>query len=160
MTNSKGYRARTRGKFNKPFRGHGTTKIGNYLRKFCLGDFATILMDGAIHKGMAHQSYHGQTGRVFNVNPRSVGLLFYKTVGNRKIEKRVHVRVEHLKKSDCRKDFLARVKENDKKKAQAKKDKKIISTKRSPQLPLKERVVKFDLAKIEAKELKPHIDTH
>ena len=160
MTNSKGYRSRTRHKFKKPFRSHGNVKIGNYLRKFRLGDYVTVMMDGAIHKGMAHHFYHGRTGRVFNVNPRSVGIIFHKTVGNRKIEKRVHVRVEHVKESLCHKDFLDRVKANDVKKAQAKKENKRISTKRTPLMPRKEQVVKFNADQFESRVFKPYIEIH
>ena len=160
MTNSKGYRGGTRGKFNKPFRGHGTVKIGTYLRKFKVGDFATLAVDGAIHKGMPHHSYHGRTGRVFNVNPRSIGIIFHKVVGNRKIEKRLHARVEHVRLSRCREDFVKRVQENDKKKQEAKKQGKKISTKRSPLLPQTEKVVKFDQATVECRAYKPHIEIH
>ena len=160
MTNSKGYRSRTRHKYKKPFRGHGNVKIGNYLRKFRLGDYVTVMMDGAIHKGMTHHFYHGRTGRVFNVNPRSVGIIFHKTIGNRKIEKRVHVRVEHVKESRCREDFLQRIKDNDVKKAQANKDKKRISTKRLPRMPRKEETVKFKPEQFETRVFKPYIEIH
>lgn len=41
-----------------------------------------------------------------------MGVIVYKTVGNRKIEKRVNLRVEHVRHSKCRDDFLNRVKTN------------------------------------------------
>ena len=41
-----------------------------------------------------------------------MGVIVYKTVGNRKIEKRVNPRVEHVRHSKCRDDFLNRVKTN------------------------------------------------
>jgi large subunit ribosomal protein L21e len=66
------------------------------------------------------QYYHGRTGVVFGVQPRAVQVLIYKTVGNRKIEKRVNLRVEHVKHSKCRDEFLNRVKENAAKKIAAK----------------------------------------
>ena len=62
---------------------------------------------------MPHRYYHGRTGKVFNVNPRSIGVIVNKSVGNRIIAKRIHVRVEHIRKSKCREDFLKRVKAND-----------------------------------------------
>jgi len=99
-------------------------------------------VDGAIHKGMPHQYYHGRTGRVFNVNPRSIGVIVTKPVRNRIQEKRIHVRVEHIRLSTTRENFLVRIRENDKKKAAANKDKKRISTKRSPALPRDAHVVK------------------
>ena len=39
---------------------------------------------------------------------------------NHMLDKRINVRVEHVKPSRCREDFLKRVKENDEKRRQAK----------------------------------------
>jgi len=82
-----------------------------------------IVGNGAIHKGMPHKYYHGRTGVIWNVTPRAVGVEVEKLVGNRKIKKRLHVRIEHVQKSRCREDFLKRVHDNEKLKA-ANKDKK------------------------------------
>jgi hypothetical protein len=59
-------------------------------------------------------SYLGgrRTGIVYNVTPHAVGVIVYKVVGNRYIEKRVNLRVEHVKHSKCRQEFLDRVKSN------------------------------------------------
>lgn len=43
-----------------------------------------------------------RTGIVYNVTPSSVGVIVYKVVGNRYMEKRVNLRVEHVKHSKCR----------------------------------------------------------
>ena len=59
-----GYRAGTRYKFSKAFRRHGSTKMSNYLSTFHIGDYADIIVDGAIHKGMPHQYFHGRTGSI------------------------------------------------------------------------------------------------
>merc|ERR1719283_406761 len=59
---------------------------------------------------MAHRIYHGKTGVVWNVTQRSVGVLLKKKVGNRYRTKRLHVRIEHVCPSGCRKDFLQRCK--------------------------------------------------
>jgi large subunit ribosomal protein L21e len=61
---------------------------------------------------MAHKVYHGKTGVVYNVTKSAVGIIIYKQVGNRYIEKRINVRIEHIKPSRSREDFLRRVKEN------------------------------------------------
>merc|ERR1719334_2924988 len=61
---------------------------------------------------MAHRIYHGKTGVVWNVTQRSVGVLLKKKVGNRYRTKRLHVRIEHVCPSGCRKDFLQRCKFN------------------------------------------------
>ena len=50
-----------------------------------------------------------------------------KTVGNRQLRKRIHVRIEHVRRSRCNEDFLNRVKTNDKLKTEAnKKGEKIV----------------------------------
>lgn len=69
---------------------------------------------------MPHKYYHGRTGVVYNVAPRAVGVIVYKVVGNRYLEKRVNLRVEHVKHSKCRDDFLARVARNAELKKEAK----------------------------------------
>lgn len=83
--------------------------MSNYLKEYRLGDYVDIIVDGAIHKGMPHHLYHGRTGKVFNVNPRSVGVVIEKQVKQRKIAKKIHVRVEHIRHSNSRLAFLERV---------------------------------------------------
>jgi len=114
MTHSYGYRRRTRHKFRKAFGERGAIKISKTLATYRRGEIVDIAVDGAIHKGMPYKYYHGKTGRVFDVNPRSVGVVINKQVRHRIIPKRIHVRVEHVKKSTSREDFLKRVRVNDK----------------------------------------------
>ena len=45
-------------------------------------------------------------------DPSAVGIIINKVVGNRYIEKRVNIRVEHIRHSKCRQEFLDRVKRN------------------------------------------------
>ena len=59
---------------------------------------------------MPHKFYHGKTGRVFNVTPHAVGVIVNKQVRNRIVPKRVNLRIEHVKHSNSRLDFLNRVK--------------------------------------------------
>jgi large subunit ribosomal protein L21e len=94
--------------------------MSTYLSVFKVGDFVDIKANPAVHKGMPHKFYHGRTGKVWNVTPRAVGVEVNKQVRNRIIKKRIHVRIEHVKHSKCRVDFLKRVKENEKAKAAAK----------------------------------------
>ena len=61
-----------------------------------------------------------RTGIVYNVTPHAVGVIVYKIVGNRYLEKRVNIRVEHIKHSKCRQEFLDRVKHNEAALAEAK----------------------------------------
>ena len=53
-----------------------------------------------------------RTGIIYNVTPSAVGIIINKVVGNRYIEKRVNIRVEHIRHSKCRQEFLDRVKKN------------------------------------------------
>lgn len=142
MPHSHGYRNNTRKKYAKPFRAHGAIRIAKYLTTYRLGDYVDILVDGAIHKGMPYHQFHGKTGRVFNVNPRSIGVSVHKLVRNRLVEKRLHIRIEHVRPSNCREAFKKRIQVNDKLKAEAKKAGKRISTKRQPAGPRASHVVK------------------
>ena len=160
MAQVKGLRSRTRHKFRKPFRRNGAIRMKNYLQKHKVGDYVDIIVDGAIHGGMPYQFYHGRTGRIFNVNKKSVGVAVHKQVKQRKIEKRLHVRVEHVRKSCTRDDFLQRIQANDKLKAEAKKNGQRISTKRQPALPQTSHTVKLDLGRLNARGFEPHREIH
>ena len=59
---------------------------------------------------------------IFNVTKSSVGVLVNKIVNGRIMHKRINVRVEHVQHSKCRDDFLNRVKANEAKKAEVKKN--------------------------------------
>ena len=75
------------------------------------GMFVDIVGNGSIHKGMPHKFYHGRTGRIFDISPNSVGVIINKQVRNRIVQKRIHVRVEHLKISTCNDNFKKHVRE-------------------------------------------------
>ena len=114
MTHSYGLKRKTRYKFKKGFRQHGSIHIAKTLTTYKIGDIVDVVVDGAIHKGMPYKYYHGRTGTVFNVNPRAIGVVVNKQVRNRIIPKRLHIRVEHLRLSTCRSAFLDRIRANDK----------------------------------------------
>ena len=109
---------------------------------------------------MPHHFYHGRTGRIFNVNPRAIGVVFEKEVRNRKEEKRVHVRVEHIRKSGCREDFLARVKRNEQLVKEAKKTGQKVCLKRQPKKPENEKVVGFNLNELRISTQLPFLEIH
>ncbi|BHF76428.1 60S ribosomal protein L21 [Sparganum proliferum] len=119
MTNTKGYRRGTRYMFARKFRRHGTLPTGVYMRVYKRGDIVDVVGDGGVQKGMPHKCYHGKTGRVFNVTKHAVGVIVNKRVGNRIIPKRINVRIEHVRPSKCRVEFLNRVKENDRRRKEA-----------------------------------------
>ncbi|KAJ3090967.1 hypothetical protein HK102_002091 [Quaeritorhiza haematococci] len=135
MPHSFGLRARTRHLFSRKFREHGPIKLSTYLKTYKVGDIVDVKVNGAIHKGMPHKYYQGKTGVIYNVTKTSVGVIFHKVVGNRYIEKRVNIRIEHVKHSKCRDDFLKRVKQNAQLQKEAKARGEKISLKRLPEPP-------------------------
>lgn len=144
MPHSYGYRARTRDLFARDFRRHGIEHLSTYLQTYRIGDLVDIKGNGAIQKGMPHKFYHGRTGVVFNVAKAAVGIIIHKRVRHRFLEKRINVRIEHIKHSKCRQDFLERLKV----KAASK-----VSLKRFPALPRSSHVV--DLSKTSIEEIAP-----
>eukprot|EP00930_Biecheleria_cincta_P080288 TRINITY_DN6846_c0_g1_i1.p1 TRINITY_DN6846_c0_g1~~TRINITY_DN6846_c0_g1_i1.p1 ORF type:complete len:111 (-),score=20.26 TRINITY_DN6846_c0_g1_i1:58-390(-) len=84
---------------------------------------------------MPYSFYSGRTGVVFNVNRNALGVEMTKIVGNRQLRKRIHVRIEHVRKSRCNEAFLRRIKENDQKKQDAKLQGTSIVCKREPEGP-------------------------
>ena len=84
---------------------------------------------------MPYKVYHGKTGVIYNVSKSAVGIIIYKRVRNRYIEKRVNVRVEHISLSRSREEFLNRVKENAKKRKEAKEKGTTVFLKRLPVAP-------------------------
>merc|ERR1712072_1341425 len=101
-----------------------------------------VKVDPSQQKGMPFQFYHGRSGVVFNVNKRAVGVEITKTVGTRQMRKRMHVRIEHVRRSRCNEDFLRRVKENDVLKAAANAKCEKISCKRAPEGPKAGKTIK------------------
>ena len=90
---------------------------------------------------MPHKVYHGKTGVIYNVTKSAVGVIIYKRVGNRYIEKRVNVRVEHVSLSRSREEFIRRVKDNAVKKQKAKSEGTHLHLKRQPLMPREARTV-------------------
>ncbi|ODV89225.1 hypothetical protein CANCADRAFT_58210 [Tortispora caseinolytica NRRL Y-17796] len=135
MAHTHGYRSGTRYMFARDFRKHGGLPLSTYLKTYKVGDIVDIKVNGSIHKGMPHKFYHGKTGVVFNVTKTSVGVIVHKQVRNRYIEKRISVRVEHIKHSKCREEFVKRVKENAEKRKAAKAAGETVLLKRTPVLP-------------------------
>eukprot|EP01134_Creolimax_fragrantissima_P003336 CFRG3336T1 len=142
MGRTKGVRAGTRDMFSRGFRQKGPEKLSTYLFCYKVGDIVDIKVNGAIHKGMPHKFYHGKTGIVYNVSKSALGVIMNKRVGNRIIKKRINVRVEHLKHSKCREEFLTRKIENEKRKAEGRAAGIKVDTKRYPRQPLPSHTIK------------------
>ncbi|KAF1811097.1 putative 60S ribosomal protein L21-B [Eremomyces bilateralis CBS 781.70] len=135
MGHSHGLRSGTRYAFAKGFKKNGTIPLNTYLRTYRVGDIVDVVVNGAVQKGMPFKVYHGKTGVVYNVTKSAVGVILYKQVGNRYMEKRINVRIEHVKHSRSRDEFLNRVKSNAEAKRQAKAEGKSILLKRQPAMP-------------------------
>ena len=112
-----------------------TTAHPPQRKNYKVGDIVDIKNNGAQQKGMAHKVYHGKTGVVYNVTKSAVGVIVYKQVGNRYLEKRINVRVEHINHSRSREEFINRVKSNAKRRREAKDNGETVQLKRLPQGP-------------------------
>lgn len=142
MTHSQGFRCKTRKVFARAFREHGRVHDKQFSHIYHRGDYVTVYVNSGVHKGMPHRYYHGKNGRVFDVNPRSIGVEVPKRVGVRIMLKRIYVRVEHLKPSNCHDNHVARVQANDEARRNAKGDKAVLMTlKRQPEAPRAEMIV-------------------
>ena len=142
MPHSFGVRARTRDSFSKAFKTKGISPLSVFLTPFKRGDYVDIKCDPSQTSGMPYRYYHGRTGIVFNVNKRAVGVEVTKVVGNRQMRKRIHLRIEHVRRSRCNENFLSRVRANDKVKTEANKKGEKVSTKRVPPGPKGAKTIK------------------
>ncbi|QKX63882.1 uncharacterized protein TRUGW13939_11054 [Talaromyces rugulosus] len=141
MGHSHGLRAGTRYAFSRDFKKKGFIALSTYLKVYRVGDIVDIRCNGAVQKGLPYKLYHGKTGVVYNVAKSSVGVIIYKRVGNRYLEKRINVRIEHVVHSRSREEFINRVKENAIKKRQAKEGGTHLHLKRQAVQPRESRVV-------------------
>ncbi|KAF2202224.1 ribosomal protein Srp1 [Delitschia confertaspora ATCC 74209] len=141
MGHAAGLRAGTRYAFSRGFKNKGYIALSTYLRQYKVGDIVDVVANGAVQKGMPYKVYHGKTGVVYNVTKSAVGVILYKQVGNRYMEKRINVRIEHVRHSRSRDDFLRRVKENAAKMRQAKTEGVHMHLKRQPVGPREARTV-------------------
>ncbi|KAF5138409.1 60S ribosomal protein eL21 [Metarhizium brunneum] len=141
MGHSYGKRAGTRYAFSRNFRQKGMIALNTYLKTYRVGDIVDVKVNGAVQKGMPYKVYHGKTGVVYNVTKSSVGVIIYKKVWHRYIEKRINVRIEHVQPSRSREDFLKRVKSNAEAKKKAAADGVTVQVKRLPALPREARTV-------------------
>ena len=157
MGKTKGLRRGTRSKHARPFRQNGMPSVSTYMTSFKLGDYVDIVTNGAIHKGMPYHFYHGRTGRVWNITPRAIGVAVTKQVHGKILEKKIHVRLEHLRPSRCHEGHLDRVRCNDAAKLEAKANKGAFRPlKRAPALPVGGKVVKMHKAQPETLHAVPY----
>jgi large subunit ribosomal protein L21e len=87
----------TRYLFRRPFRKHATIPLCTYLTTYKTGQLLHIKGNASVEKGMPYKYYHGKTAKVINVLKRSVQVFVNKPVKQRLFEKKVILRVEHVK---------------------------------------------------------------
>lgn len=143
MVRSNGKRANTRDLFRKGHRSGGRSNLTTYLNTYKIGDRVDIKVDSGVQKGMPHKFYQGRTGKVFNVSRTAVGVEVSK--GFRQgwiLNKRFHIRLEHLKKSRCNEDYLKRVKDREADaRAATKRGERYKVVKRTPRQPTPAHIV-------------------
>jgi large subunit ribosomal protein L21e len=116
---SHGYRCGTRNLFKQDHRKHGVARVSKYLENYNIGDYVEIFVNPANHKGMPHKVYHGRTGQVFDVTRSAVKVVLLKRVRGKHNIKQVAVRLEHVRKSKCRDEYLKRAALNEERKKEA-----------------------------------------
>ncbi|XP_033110940.1 60S ribosomal protein L21-like [Anneissia japonica] len=134
-TNTTGIRRGTRYMFSKGYKEHGVEHLSTYMTLYKRGDYVDIKGNGAFQKGMPYKAYHGKTGRIYNVTPHAVGIVVNKQIKHRIIPKRINVRIEHIKPSKCRSDFLKRVAKNEELKKAAKETGERLNLRRQAKQP-------------------------
>ena len=142
MTNPHGKRRGTRDMFARDFRKRGMIPLSTYMKCYKNGDIVDIKGCGTVTKGMPHKVYHGKTGRVYNVTKRAVGVIVNKRVRGTILAKKINLRVEHIRHSKCRDDFLNRVVKNELVKKEAKASGVYVCTRRAPVVPRSSHTVK------------------
>ncbi|KFW81533.1 60S ribosomal protein L21, partial [Manacus vitellinus] len=128
----------TRYMFSRPFRKHGVVPLATYMRIYKKGDIVDIKVLSAVLRGKVKRCFYHLIffricflkSTVFsklgcseseNISPRTPTL--------------INVRIEHIKHSKSRDSFLQRVKENERKKKEAKEKGIWVQLKRQPAPP-------------------------
>uniref|UniRef100_H0XVF2 Large ribosomal subunit protein eL21 n=1 Tax=Otolemur garnettii TaxID=30611 RepID=H0XVF2_OTOGA len=106
--------------FSRPFRKHGLVPLATYMRIYKKDDIVDIKGMGTVQKGMPHRCHHGKMGKVYNVTSHAIGIVVNKQVKGKVLAKRINVHIEHIKHFKSQDSFLKLVKENDRKKKEAK----------------------------------------
>ncbi len=149
MPHCHGYRNKTRHLFAQGYRKHGKVALSKVMTVYKVGDIVDVVANASIQKGMPHKFYHGKTGKIFNVTQHALGVIVNKQVREKILPKRIHVRIEHVRLSQCREAFKRRVQENDRLKREAKAKGEKISTKRINKQPKEAHVVDGNKTTIE-----------
>lgn len=82
--------------FSRPFRKRRVTPLATYMGIYKKSSSVDIKGMESIHKGSAHKSYHGKTGRVYNGTQHAVGTATNKQAQGRRVARRINVGIEHM----------------------------------------------------------------
>ena len=113
MGRSGGKRSNTRNSFSRAFKKHGQEHSSTYIKNFKIGELVDISVNSSIQRGLPYKFYHGKTGKIFSITKFSAGVNVEKKVGNKKILKRLNIRLEHLNKSKTGVNFREKLKTRD-----------------------------------------------
>ena len=113
MGRSGGKRSNTRNSFSRAFKKHGQEHSSTYIKNFKIGELVDISVNSSIQRGLPYKFYHGKTGKIFSITKFSAGVKVEKKVGNKKILKRLNIRLEHLNKSKTGVNFQEKLKTRD-----------------------------------------------
>uniref|UniRef100_A0A090XED8 60S ribosomal protein L21 n=1 Tax=Ixodes ricinus TaxID=34613 RepID=A0A090XED8_IXORI len=145
MVNTKGYRRGTRYLFARGFRKHGVETTCPPSSRSTSGETTLTLRATEPSRRVCRtNSTTARRAECSNVTPHGVGVIVNKRVRHRIIAKRINLRIEHVKHSKCRQDFLERAKKNRELRKEAKKAGIKVCCKRQPEGPRPAHFVKLN----------------
>jgi large subunit ribosomal protein L21e len=97
----------------RPYRKNGLAPLSTFLQTYKRGDIVDIKVNSSQHKGMPYKHYNGRTGVIFNVTKTAVGVICKKIVREKQLQKRILVRLEHVKMSSAREEITQRTIDNE-----------------------------------------------
>jgi large subunit ribosomal protein L21e len=97
----------------RPYRKNGLAPLSTFLQTYKRGDIVDIKVNSSQHKGMPYKHYNGRTGVIFNVTSTAVGVIVKKIVREKQLQKKVLVKLEHVRMSSAREEIINRTLENE-----------------------------------------------
>merc|ERR1712178_631738 len=94
LPNAAGYRNRNRRRSTKSRTSKGPARLENHYLKYKLGESVTLQTEITNPSGSPHKVYSGQTGKIWSLSRRAVGVEFRKLVAGRIWRKRIQVHID------------------------------------------------------------------
>jgi large subunit ribosomal protein L21e len=143
MVRSGGKRSNSKHIHSKPFRKKGNSNVSTYMQNFKIGEYVDIVINSSEQRGMPYKFYQGKTGKIFKISENTIGVLIHKIVGNRKILKKINIRIEHLRKSKAKENFKEKIKGKDAIRAVSEKKNNYVFFRKVTGLPYMDHFVSF-----------------